>query len=154
MCVLRTAAKIFREVSVFGADYATPDHTAIRDYVHVSDLADAHGRSLNYLREGGRSEFFNLGSGSGYSALDVIECARQVTGMPIAARICPAPMGDLPWLVADALKAEKLLGWRPRNSGLTAMVRSAWEWHQAHPRGYAKSSEGHTQAALMKSQSE
>ena len=147
--VLRTAAGILPEVSVFGTDYSTPDHTAIRDYVHVGDLAEAHGQALNYLLDGGRSEFLNLGSGSGHSVLEVIECARKVTGKSIPMRMCPARAGDPACLVADATKAEKVLGWRARCSDLRTMVRSAWEWHQAHPRGYAKSSKGHTQAALM-----
>jgi len=147
--VLRTAAGILPEVSVFGADYSTPDHTAIRDYVHVGDLAEAHGQALNYLRDGGRSEFLNLGSGRGHSVLEVIECAREVTGKPIPMRICPARAGDPACLVADATKARKVLGWGPERSNLPAMVRSAWEWDQAHPGGYGKSSEGHTEAALM-----
>jgi len=140
--VLRTAAGVLPEVSVFGTDYPTPDHTAARDYVHVSDLAEAHGQALDYLSKEERSEFLNLGSGRGHSVLEVIECARQVTGKPIAVRNCPARRGDPARLVADTTKAQKLLGWRPRRSDLTTMVRSAWEWQQANPRGYSKHGEG------------
>jgi UDP-glucose 4-epimerase len=147
--VLRTAAGELPEVCVFGSDYSTPDRTAIRDYIHVSDLAEAHGRALNYLREGGRSEFLNLGSGRGHSVLEVIECARQVTGKPIPMRICPARAGDPACLVADARKAEKLLGWRPRCSDLATMMRSAWNWHRAHPEGYSERCDGQVQVALM-----
>jgi len=145
--VLRSAAGTLPEVCVFGTDYSTPDRTAIRDYVHVGDLAEAHGQALNYLRDGGRSEFLNLGSGCGHSVLKVIECAREVTGKPVPMRMCPARAGDPACLVADATKAAKVLGWRPQRSNLAAMVRSAWEWDQAHPRGYGKS-EGYTQTAL------
>jgi len=147
--VLRAAAGILPEVRVFGADYSTPDGTAIRDYVHVGDLAEAHGQALNYLREGGKSEFLNLGSGRGHSVLEVIEGAREVTGKAIPKRICPARAGDPACLVADARKAEKLLGWRPRRSDLASIVCSAWEWQQAHPAGYTKPSRGQARGSLI-----
>jgi UDP-glucose 4-epimerase len=132
---------------VFGSDYSTPDRTAIRDYVHLSDLAEAHGKALDYLRDGGKSEFLNLGSGRGHSVLEVIESAREVTGKPIPMRIYPARAGDPACLVADARKTEKVLGWRPQRSNLTAMVRSARDWQQADPGGY--SSDGQARVALM-----
>src|SRR5271169_4482658 len=134
---LQAASGKRRELSVFGNAYPTPDGTAIRDYIHVSDLAEAHGRALEYLRQGGRSEFLNLGSGRGHSNLEVIECARQVTGKPIGLRMeLPRP-GDSSRLIADATKAQGILGWTPRHSDLPTILRSAWEWHLRHPQGYA-----------------
>ncbi len=135
--VLQAASGKRREVSVFGNAYPTPDGTAIRDYVHVSDLAEAHGRALEYLRQGGSSEFLNLGSGRGYSNLEVIECARQVTGKPIRIRMEPPRPGDSSRLIADATKAQGILGWTPRHSDLPTILRSAWEWHLRHSQGYA-----------------
>jgi UDP-glucose 4-epimerase len=123
-------------LSVFGKTYATPDGTAIRDYIHVSDLAEAHGLALEYLRKGGPSEFLNLGSGRGYSILEVIECVRQVTGKPIRIRMDPPRSGDSSRLVADAIKAQRILGWTPGQSDLPTILRSAWEWHLRHPKGY------------------
>jgi UDP-glucose 4-epimerase len=123
-------------VSVFGADYPTGDGTAVRDYIHVADLGEAHILALKHLREGGESERVNLGNGQGYSVLEVIETARQVTGQPIEARMEPRRAGDPSHLVADAQKAHTLLGWRPRYPDLAAIIRTDWEWRQKHPRGY------------------
>jgi UDP-glucose 4-epimerase len=134
--VLSTAGGEKAELSVFGDDYPTPDGTAIRDYVHVSDLAEAHILALDYLRLGGDSDFINLGTGHGYSVLEVIENARQVTGRPIPMRIQARRKGDPARLVADATKAQKVLGWDPEMSDLPAILRSQWEWRQKHPRGY------------------
>lgn len=125
------------EVSVFGKDYPTPDGTAIRDYVHVSDLADAHIRSLDHLRKGGDSDFINLGTGVGNSVLEVIDAARKVTGRDIRVRFEPRRSGDPARLVADATKAAKVLGWKPVKSDLPAILRSQWEWNERHPKGYA-----------------
>ena len=136
--VLLAASGARNSVSVFGNTYPTPDGTAIRDYIHVCDLAEAHGRALAYLRQGGPSEFLNLGSGRGHSVLEVIECARQVTGKPIRAVFEPPRPGDSPRLVADATKAQKVLGWTARQPELSTMIRSAWEWHLRRPRGYAE----------------
>jgi len=125
-----------REVSVFGKNYPTPDGTAIRDYVHVSDLADAHIRSLQYLRKGGKSDFMNLGTGNGNSVLEVIEAARQVTGREIVIRFEPPRPGDPARLVADSAKAAGVLNWKPVTSDLPAILRSQWEWRERHPKGY------------------
>jgi UDP-glucose 4-epimerase len=123
------------EVSVFGNNYPTPDGTPIRDYVHVADLADAHISSLDYLRRGGDSVFLNLGTGRGYSVLEVIECARQVSGCPIPMRIEAPRAGDPPRLVADAARAQAVLGWKPVMSDLPSILRSQWDWRKKHPRG-------------------
>jgi UDP-glucose 4-epimerase len=125
------------EVSVFGNTYPTPDGTPVRDYVHVADLADAHILALDYLRGGGDSVFLNLGTGRGYSVLEVIECARQVTGRPIPVRIEAPRPGDPARLVADAARAQALLGWKPVMSDLASILRSQWEWRTKHPRGFA-----------------
>jgi UDP-glucose 4-epimerase len=134
--VLRTALGETSELSVFGGDYPTPDGTAIRDYVHVSDLAEAHVLALDYLRLGGNSDFINLGTGHGYSVMEVIEAGRKVTGHPIPTRIEPRRPGDPAELVADATKAQKVLGWNPERSDLASILRSQWDWRQKHPRGY------------------
>jgi UDP-glucose 4-epimerase len=136
--VLKAAAGEKPEVSVFGTSYPTPDGTAIRDYVHVTDLAEAHIQALEYLRKGGQSDFLNLGTGDGYSVLEVIECARKVTGHPIPIRNEAPRPGDPPKLVADARKAATLLGWKPTKSDLASILRSQWEWRQKHPRGYGE----------------
>jgi len=135
--VLQAASGKHDGISVFGNTYGTPDGTAIRDYIHVSDLAEAHERALEYLRKGGPSEFFNLGAGRGYSLLEVVECARLVTGKPILTRMEPPRPGDSSRLIADAAKAQSILGWIPRQSDLPIILRSAWEWHLRHPHGYA-----------------
>jgi UDP-glucose 4-epimerase len=122
---------------VFGNNYPTPDGTPIRDYIHVMDLADAHIRALDYLRSGGSSDFLNLGTGKGYSVLEVIDCAREVTGRDIPMRIASARAGDPARLIADPSKAKTLLGWEPDVSDLPSIVRSAWDWRLRHPSGYA-----------------
>ena len=134
--VLEAAAGERAEVPVFGSDYPTPDGTAIRDYVHVADLADAHIRALEHLRKGGKSDFVNLGTGDGYSVLEVIETARRVTGSEIRVRKEARRAGDPARLVADAAKARRVLGWAPAMSDLSSIIRSAWEWKKRHPRGY------------------
>jgi UDP-glucose 4-epimerase len=136
--VLQAASGRLKELPVFGNDYKTPDGTTVRDYVHVSDLAEAHALSLEHLRRGGDSQVLNLGSAKGYSVLEVIESARQVTGRSIRFRVEEPRAGDAGELVADATKAQRILGWTPRRSELTTILRSAWEWHQRYPNGYAK----------------
>jgi UDP-glucose 4-epimerase len=135
--ILQTAAGRRPEIRVFGSTYPTPDGTAIRDYVHVSDLAEAHGAALQYLRQGGASQFLNLGTGHGYSVMEVIDCVRRVTGKPIPAVIQPPRPGDPSRLIADATKAEKVLCWTPCHSDLQTIVRDAWEWQTRRPDGYA-----------------
>ncbi len=134
--VLRAALGQIPAVSVFGNTYPTPDGTAIRDYIHVSDLGQAHILALDYLRAGRDSERINLGNGHGYSVMEVIQTARQVTGRPIAINIEPRRPGDPSRLVADAEKARTLLGWRPAQPDLASILRTDWEWRTKHPQGY------------------
>jgi UDP-glucose 4-epimerase len=123
-------------VSVFGSDYPTPDGTAIRDYIHVADLGAAHLLALDHLRNGSRSECLNLGTGQGYSVMEVIETARRVTSRQIGTKIEPARPGDPSRLVANADRARSVLGWQPQYPELETIIRSVWSWHQAHPAGY------------------
>ena len=135
--VLLAALGESREVAVFGNKYPSTDGTPIRDYVHVSDLAQGHICALDFLEQTGKSDFFNLGTGHGYSVLEVIECARKVTDRPIPIRIAAPRPGDPPALVANAAKAEAVLVWKPAMSDLASILRSQWEWRRKHPRGYA-----------------
>jgi len=134
--ILAAAAGEKPHISIFGDKYPTPDGTPIRDYVHVVDLADAHIRALDRLRRGGASDFLNLGTGNGYSVLEVVEAARKVTGRAIRTRIEPPRPGDPPRLVADATRAKTVLDWVATSSDLPSIIRSAWEWRLRHPRGY------------------
>jgi UDP-glucose 4-epimerase len=134
--VLEAARGIRPHISVFGNDYQTPDGTCIRDYIHVADLGSAHLLALDYLQQGGDSTAINLGNGHGYSVLEVIETARRVTGRDIKVKFEPRRAGDPSRLVADGAKARKVLGWEPRNPDLETILRTAWEWHEAHPKGY------------------
>jgi len=133
---LRAAAGRGPKLKVFGRDYDTPDGTAIRDYVHVGDLAEAHLLALAHLRRGGDSQLLNLGTGTGYSVLEVIEAAKRVTGRDVPVESAERREGDPPRLVADASRARAVLGWTPQQAALDAIVRSAWDWMQAHPDGY------------------
>jgi UDP-glucose 4-epimerase len=135
--VLKAAAGESPHIRVFGTDYPTPDGTAIRDYVHVADLAEAHILAIDYLRGGGDSDCLNLGSGAGFSVMEVIESARRVTGKPIPVEIAGRRPGDPPRLVADARRAQNVLGWRPAQSDLSTILRTQWEWRQKYPQGYA-----------------
>lgn len=123
-------------ISIFGDDYPTPDGTAVRDYIHISDLSEAHLLALEHLRNGGNSEFINLGNGTGFSVKEVIEAARKVTGRNIEAQIAPRRAGDPSRLVADARKAREVLGWNPKFPEIEKIIESAWAWHEAHPSGY------------------
>jgi UDP-glucose 4-epimerase len=123
-----------RELTLFGSDYPTPDGSCVRDYVHVCDLADAHRAALGALEQHA-SLVLNLGSGQGASVREVIDCARAVTGRPIAVNEAPRREGDPAFLVASAARARTLLGWEPRHD-LRSIVETAWRWHEAHPRGY------------------
>ena len=134
--VLFAALGKIPRVSIFGDDYPTPDGTAVRDYIHVSDLSNAHLLALGHLRENASSEFINLGNGSGYSVKEVIDAAVRVTGTPIEAVIGPRRAGDPSQLIADASKAREVLGWKPQKPGIDEIIESAWAWHKSHPNGY------------------
>jgi len=134
--VLAAAAGRREKVSVFGDDYDTEDGTAVRDYIHVEDLGEAHLLALAHLRRGGESQFLNLGNGIGYSVLQVIETARRVTCRDVPFERVGRREGDPPRLVGDATRAREVLGWTPRRPSLDGIVRSAWDWMLAHPDGY------------------
>ncbi|MDR3156836.1 MAG: UDP-glucose 4-epimerase GalE [Lactobacillales bacterium] len=136
--VLQVALGQRLEVTVFGDDYQTPDGTNIRDYIHVEDLIDAHLKALEYLKKGGKSDVFNLGSTktNGYSNQEVLSAARKVTGHPIPAKIGARRLGDPDSLVASSQKAKEVLGWEVNFTSIEDIVASAWRWHKGHPRGY------------------
>lgn len=123
-------------ISIYGTDYDTSDGTCIRDYIHVTDLAQAHILAVQYLNNGGESDIFNLGNGVGYSVREVIETARKVTGHPIPATETSRRAGDPARLVASSEKAKKILGWKPVHDSLEEIIASAWNWHKNHPNGY------------------
>jgi len=135
--ILQVALGQREEILIFGDDYPTADGTCVRDYIHVMDLAAAHGLALKRLREGKESRVYNLGNGNGFSVKEVIEVARQVTGHPIPARAFSRRPGDPPVLIASSARAKEELGWRPRYPDLETIVKSAWEWHRKHPHGYS-----------------
>ncbi|MBQ9904244.1 MAG: UDP-glucose 4-epimerase GalE [Synergistaceae bacterium] len=124
-------------VTVYGNDYPTKDGTCIRDYIHVEDLADAHILALEYLRSGGESNIFNLGSGDGYSVMEMLTAARSVTGHEIPAKIGERRAGDPARLIADSTKARKVLHWQPKITRMEDIIATAWKWHKSHPNGYA-----------------
>ncbi len=134
--VLKAAFGQIDNFKVFGTDYSTKDGTCIRDYIHVSDLADAHILTLKHLLKKNRSNIFNLANGNGFSVLEVIKTAEKIIGNKIAYEIGPRREGDPSVLIADSTKASKILNWKPRFSSLEAIVASAWKWHLTHPFGY------------------
>ena len=138
--VLDAAAGLRPEVRIFGTDYSTPDGTAIRDYVHVSDLARAHVLALQYLLDRGRTIAVNLGSGRGTSVRQVIDIVRTVTGCEVPARQAPRRPGDPAVLVADATMAREVLGWVPEYHDFATIVADAWRWHSKRfgDRGYTR----------------
>lgn len=134
--VLEVALGKKESVGIFGNDYDTPDGTCIRDYIHVTDLAKAHVLALKYLRDGGRSAVYNLGNGQGFSVSEVINIAREVTGIPIKAVIAERRPGDPAVLVASSEKIKRELHWKPQYNDLHTIMETAWNWHKAHPDGY------------------
>lgn len=128
--VLLTALGKRESISIFGTDYPTEDGTCIRDYIHVNDLAQAHILGLKYLLEGGESEVFNLGNGSGFSVREVIESAKKVTQKEIKTEERDRRPGDPPILVGSSDKARKILGWHPQYPDLNEIISHAWQWHQ------------------------
>ncbi len=134
--ILQVPLKKRRSVSIFGDDYPTKDGTCVRDYIHVTDLAQAHILALDYLMAGGRSDVFNLGNGVGFTVKEVIDVARKVTGDDINVEIAPRRAGDPAMLIASSQKAISILGWKPKFDSLETIVSSAWNWHRNHPNGY------------------
>ena len=135
--VLRAALGTAGEVKIYGTDYPTPDGTAVRDYIHIEDLGDAHLLALDATHEG-EHKVFNLGNGSGFSVREVVEVARSVTGTEIHAREAPRRPGDPPRLVAASDRIRRDLGWKPRKPALEEMIADAWAFAQAHPSGYSE----------------
>jgi len=133
--VLKVALGQEPAAQVYGTDYPTPDGTCIRDYIHVSDLVAAHLLALTALEKEPRL-VYNIGSGTGYSVLEVIEAARSVTGHPIPMNEAARRPGDPPRLVASSEKIRHMLGWRPAYNSLAQMIASAWDWHRSMPNGY------------------
>ena len=127
-----------QKIAIYGDNYPTPDGTCIRDYIHVSDLAQAHILALDYLLRGGENNVFNLGNGVGFSVRQVIDTARQTTGHAIPAETAPKRAGDPAQLVASSAKAQQVLGWQPEYTNLADIVKTAWQWHRTHPNGYEK----------------
>lgn len=136
------AARGGEPLTVFGEDYPTPDGTCIRDFVHVSDLADAHVLALAALEQGGASTAYNLGNGDGRSVREVLDAVRTVSGHEVPHQIGPRRPGDPARLVASSARARTVLGWRPKLDRLETIVETAWRWHDRHPRGYAAGSTG------------
>jgi UDP-glucose-4-epimerase GalE len=132
--VIETALGRREAIDVYGTDYATPDGTAVRDYIHVTDLADAHIRALRYLLDGGRQLQVNLGTGRGCSVREVIDTVARLTDSKVTVRNVERRAGDPPVLVADPTKARQLLAWEPRHSSLEEIVETAWRWHERMPR--------------------
>ncbi len=118
-------------LSVFGSDYETPDGTCIRDYIHILDICSAHLSALDWMDERPGAHAFNLGNGTGFTTMEVIEAARAVTGVEIPYRIAPRRDGDAAVLVADSALAQALLGWTPRYSDIETILETAWRWHRA-----------------------
>ena len=133
MRVSKQREKLF----IFGTDYPTPDGTAVRDYIHVEDLARAHLAALENI-ETGRAQAFNVGTGVGSSVQEVIEAARRVTGHAIPAEPADRREGDPPELYADPSLIRKTLNWKPQHTDIEQIIASAWQWHKEHPEGYGQ----------------
>lgn len=125
-------------IKIFGEDYDTKDGTCIRDYIHVTDLAQAHILAVQYLLDGKESNIFNLGNGIGFTVKEVVETARKVTKHPIPAVIEGRRAGDPAQLIASSEKAKTVLGWKPEHADLEEIIGTAWKWHSTHPNGYNK----------------
>ncbi|AEJ23744.1 UDP-galactose 4-epimerase [Weissella koreensis KACC 15510] len=139
--ILQTALGERDAITMFGDDYNTPDGFNVRDYVHVMDLVDAHVLALDYLAKGNASNQFNLGTANGYSVKQMVEAAREATGMEIPAKVGPRRAGDPDSLIADSTKARNVLGWNPQYESVKEIIKTAWTWHQTHPEGYQDRSE-------------
>jgi len=136
--VLKTALGQRADIKVFGNDYETDDGTCIRDYIHIVDLTSAHLLALEKLLNGGPGGCFNLGNGNGYSVMEVIDKAREITEKPIPSEIIERREGDPAILVGSSQKAMDELGWEPRYPDLSVIIEHAWNWHKTHPKGYKR----------------
>lgn len=134
--VLQVPNKKREAINIFGEDYDTKDGTCVRDYIHVTDLAQAHILAVEYLMKGNDSDIFNLGNGVGFTVKEIIEAAKEVTGNEIPAVISPRRAGDPAKLIASSEKAKKVLGWKPEFLDVKEIIATAWKWHQSHPEGY------------------
>jgi UDP-glucose 4-epimerase len=134
--VLQVALGKRDKIMLFGEDYDTPDGTCVRDYIHVTDLANAHILALDRMLSGGKSATYNLGNGQGFSVKEIVEIAREVTGHPIPAQVAPRRAGDPATLIASSEKAQRDLGWVAQYNDVRTIIATAWKWHQSHPNGY------------------
>lgn len=134
--ILQTALGQRECITIFGDDYDTKDGTCVRDYIHVTDLADAHVLALEKMRKDGKSNIYNLGNGNGFSVSEVVDIARQVTGVNIKAEYGERRPGDPAVLIATSEKAQRELGWKPKYNDLPTIINTAWEWHKNHPQGF------------------
>jgi len=127
-----------RKFEIFGNDYPTPDGTAIRDYIHVLDLAEAHVAALKFMEKKKVGfQAFNVGTGKGYSVMEVVNMVKKVSGIDFASPIGPRRPGDAPETVAKVDKIKKELGWKPKYSDLETIIKTAWKWHKNHPNGFS-----------------
>ncbi len=134
--ILQVPNNLRENIKIFGDDYDTKDGTCIRDYIHVTDLAQAHILAIEYLKKNNKSDIFNLGNGIGFSVKEIIETARKITGHPIPAIVSPKRPGDPAQLIASSEKAEKILGWKQIYANPEDIIESAWRWHKNHPLGF------------------
>lgn len=134
--VLQAALGRRESIAIFGDDYPTPDGTCVRDYIHVTDLIDAHLRALGALDQGNHT--YNLGNGQGFSVRQVIQSAERVTGCKIPVTVAPRRPGDPAVLVAGSARIRHELGWEPKYTDIDSIIRTAWAWHSRHPNGYTK----------------
>ncbi len=134
--ILQAAAGVRDHISIFGDDYPTEDGTCVRDYIHVTDLADAHIKALEKLNRDNTSATYNLGNGKGFSIKEIVEMAKQVTGKPIKVLTEGRRLGDPPTLIASSQRAIDELGWQPRFNTPEQIIATAWKWHSTHPNGY------------------
>ncbi|GAA0746413.1 UDP-glucose 4-epimerase GalE [Clostridium oceanicum] len=136
--ILQVALGQREKIMIFGDDYPTADGTCVRDYIHVTDLVEAHLCALNRLKKGGSSCSYNLGNGKGFSVKEVIDVSRKVTGIDIKSETALRRLGDPATLIASSEKAIKELGWKPKYNSLEKIIETAWNWHKSHPNGYKK----------------
>jgi UDP-glucose 4-epimerase len=136
--LIMKAAVLGNTIKIFGTDYSTPDGTAIRDYIHVIDLAIAHVKALENLQKNNLSTAYNLGTGKGYSVQEVVTAAKRISGVDFKVEYAPRRPGDPAAIYADCSKAQRELGWQLKYSSLDTILETAWKWHSTHPHGYEK----------------